>query len=88
MKRITLIKSLASSSNNPAVVLEIKDFSKNMAEVGKKYAPYIADIFINRLRFHDPIKQLMDPVFFGIFYNVQKVGVGIKAVYTNITIGL
>ena len=72
VKHVPLINALDLSSNNPALVLDTNHFSKHMAEGRKKYVPYIADIFINRLRFYDPTKQLVDLVFFGGDSNVQK----------------
>ena len=63
VKRMPLINILLSSSNNPTAVLEIKDFSKHMSEGGNKYKPYIADIFINHLRVHGNMNQIVDLLF-------------------------
>ena len=60
VKRMPLINILLSSSNNPTAVLEIKDFSKHMSEGWNKYKPYIADIFINHLRVHGNMNQIVD----------------------------
>ena len=56
-----------------------------MAEGGNKDAPYIADIFINHLKVHDPMKRLADIFVFGGASNVQKSGEIIEAVYPFIT---
>ena len=59
-----LINIIASSFNVPVAVLGVKDFSKQLAQGGKKYATFISEAFKPHLRKYDKKKSHTDLVFF------------------------
>ena len=63
---------LGYSVNFSAAVLDIADCTGHLEGGGKKYASFIAKLFIPHLTELDPNKNLADCVFFDVVSNVQK----------------
>jgi hypothetical protein len=71
---IALMNILAMSGAFPPMMISIQDCTKQMAEVGKKDALYIADLFDQKVMEYNPLKTCTDVFYFDGASNVQKAG--------------
>ncbi len=69
-----LVNIFAMSDAIPPMTISIQDYTKHMAEGGKKDASYIADMFEEKVLEYDSLKICTDVFYFDGASNVQKAG--------------
>jgi hypothetical protein len=72
--QMALINILAMSGATPPMTISVQDFTKHMAEGGKKDASYLADLFEEKVMEYDPMKTCTYVFYFDGASNVQKAG--------------
>jgi hypothetical protein len=72
--RMALMNILAMSGAFPPMTISIQDFTKHMAEGGKKDALYIVDLFDKKVMEYDPLKTCTNVFYFDGASNIQKAG--------------
>ena len=85
IKRMPLVNVLAMCADVPPTVIAINDCTGHMSAGGKKDAPYIAEMFEDKVTEYDPDKTLTDIFFFDGTSNVQKAGRILTAKYPRST---
>jgi hypothetical protein len=74
VKRMQLVNMLVAGVHEPAGVLDIAECTGHIQGGGKKYAGFIAGLFLPHMTKIDPDKQLIDCVFIDGASNVQNAG--------------
>ena len=74
IKVIPLINIIESSFNVPVAVLDVKDYSKHLSQVGNRDATFISEAFRPYLEQYDEQKIRTDLDFFDSEFNIQKAG--------------
>jgi hypothetical protein len=84
VKHMPLVNMLAAGVHDPAGVLEIAECTGHIQDGGKKYAGFIAGLYLPQMTNIDPDKQMIDCVFFDGASNVQKAGKIMQVHYTRV----
>ncbi len=74
LKKMPLMKIIASCVDTPPITMSIHDCTKHMQEGGKKDATYISGLIEDKVREYDINDTLTNMFFFDGASNVQKAG--------------
>ncbi len=72
--KMPLMNTLALNGTTASMTVLIHDSTKHMEEGGKKDAPYIAELFEEKVMEYNPQQLCTDVFYFDGASNVQKAG--------------